>query len=92
MKFTCEVSKNGLQYYIVSPIIIGDFFLLMDTVANSFGTKPEFISMPEAEIVRITISDGRVYAKFDFDYGIEIECSGFSLGEIVTFENVLSKH
>ena len=46
--------------------------------------------MPEAEIGKIKLSDGEIYAKLDFEYGLELVCDGLINYEIMQIEAVLS--
>jgi len=47
--------------------------------------------MPEAEIGKIKLSTGEIYAKLDFEYGLELDCDGFIDHEIFQIEAALSK-
>ena len=46
--------------------------------------------MPEAEIGKIKLSDGEIYAKLDFEYGLELVCDGLIDYEIMQIEALLS--
>lgn len=89
MKFNLSMSRNGtLQYNIGRQLDVDSFFLLMERVAKDFDAGPEFIAMPEAEIVKIMLANGKIYAKFDFAYGVDIDCDGFSRDQKIKLENL----
>jgi len=47
--------------------------------------------MPEAEIGKIKLSTGKIYAKLDFKCGLEVGCDGLIDYEIMQIEAVLAK-
>jgi len=63
----------------------------MRELASALGSKVEWITMPEAEIGKIKLSTGEIYAKLDFEYGLELDCDGFIDHEIFQIEAALSK-
>ena len=88
MKFNLTTNRNGhLQYHIGRQLDLDSFFLLMERVAKDFGAGLEFIAMPEAEIVKIRLTNGKIYAKFDFAYGVDIDCDGISPDQKIKLEN-----
>ena len=90
MYFKCNDSSDGkIQYYFDGKLTIDKFFLMMDAVAGSFGVDSEYIFMPEAEVIKIKLGTGIIYAKYDLDYGPEVECAGLSVSQTAQFEDVL---
>lgn len=93
MKFNLSMGRNGtLQYHIGRQLDVDSFFLLMESMAKAFGAGPEFIPMPEAEIVKIMLTNGKIYAKFDFAYGVDIDCDGISPDQKIKLENLFLEY
>jgi hypothetical protein len=91
MKFNLTNATSAeLHYEIISETTIVDFFIMMTTLANSFGRGPTFESMPEAEMGLITLDGGWIYAKYDLIYGVDIDCSGISKKQQNQLEEILS--
>lgn len=55
-------------------INLTEFRSLMRTLSSIFSSEVEWIAMPEAEIVKIKLSTGEIYAKLDFAYRLELDC------------------
>ena len=65
------------------------FMLLTNRLAAAFDVVPNLFWMPEADVANITVRDGRIYAKYDFAYGLEIECTGLSGQQQARLEETL---
>jgi len=78
------------QFLVEEKINLSDFKLLMKELATKLKSNIEWITMPEAEIGKIKLSDGEIYAKLDFEYGLELVCDGLIDDEIMQIEAVLS--
>lgn len=91
MKFKC-ISSNagGCSYVVVEDVSRKDFLLLMDAVANCFGLEPNLTSIPEADIVTINFPNGKIYAKYDLDYGVEIDSATLSVDQQIKLESILA--
>lgn len=91
MRYSKLVDKKGVLHFSVdSDITLDNFKLLMGRVASAVGSRVEWIAMPEAEIGKIKADSGCIYAKLDFEYGLEFDCEGMASPEIATFEAILS--
>ena len=92
MKFNRSLEANNSYRYVFDcKIKSGDFFTLIDALGDLFGVKPEFVAMPEADVAKIKIGCGEIYAKYDLDYGIEIECTGLASEQLVGCEELFIK-
>jgi hypothetical protein len=60
-------------------------------LASKLKSRAEWIAMPEAEIGKIKLSTGKIYAKLDFKCGLEVGCDGLIDYEIMQIEAVLAK-
>lgn len=78
------------QFLIDEKINLNEFRSLMKELASKLKSEVEWIAMPEAEIGKIRLSDGEIYAKLDFEYGLELVCDGLIDYEIMKIEAVLS--
>lgn len=93
MKFRTKLDLNGVcRYQDFEPINASGFSQLIDKVAASFGINPEYFEIPEAEIGKIILESGEIYAKFDAVYGLEIECSGLSIDQKEKLDRVLAEY
>jgi len=91
MKYIKTTKNLGVSQFLVSEKInLNDFRSLMKELALKLKSNVEWIAMPEAEIGKIKISDGEIYAKLDFEYGLELICDGLIDYEIMQIEAVLS--
>jgi len=91
MKYIKTTKNLGVSQFLVSEKInLNDFRSLMKELALKLKSNVEWIAMPEAEIGKIKISDGEIYAKLDFEYGLELICNGLIDYEIMQIEAVLS--
>lgn len=79
-----------MKFLIDGEINLNEFRSLMKEVASSSSSKVEWISMPEAEIGKIKLSTGEIYAKLNFAYGLELDCDGLMAYEILKIEAALS--
>ena len=80
-----------VQLLIDEDINLNEFRPLIEELASMLNAEVEWIATPEAEIVKIKFSTGEVYAKLDFEYGLELGCNGFTDDEILQIEAALSK-
>jgi len=91
MKYIKTTTKPRVsQFLIDEKINLNEFRSLMKELASKLKSKVEWIAMPEAEIGKIRLSDGEIYAKLDFEYGLELVCDGLIDYEIMKIEAVLS--
>ncbi|WP_306393469.1 hypothetical protein [Telluria beijingensis] len=91
MKYLKTVKAPETVKFIVDENInLSEFKSLMRELASTLNSKVEWIAMPEAEIGKIKLSAGEIYAKLDFDYGLELDCDGFKDHEILHIEEILS--
>jgi len=92
MKYVKITKKPGVAQFLVDEDInLNKFRSLMEELASKLKSKVEWAAMPEAEIGKIKISTGEIFAKLDFNYGLELDCDGFVDHEISQIEAVLSK-
>ena len=90
MKFNRVSNVGGNTYYAKKEEMkISDFFFLMNEIARILKVKLESISIPEAEIIKMTLGNGEIYAKYDLDYDIEIDCNGMSDEDQNKIESIL---
>jgi len=90
MKYIKTNTKPRVSQFLVEEKInLSDFKLLIKELASKLKSSVEWIAMPEAEIVKIKLSDGEIYAKLDFEYGLELVCDGLIDYEIIKIEAVL---
>ena len=87
-----KTNKNpGVSQFLVNENInLNDFRSLMKELASKLKSNAEWIAMPEAEIGKIRLSDGEIYTKLDFEYGLELVCDGLIDYDIMQIEAVLS--
>lgn len=71
-------------------INLNEFRSLMRELASTLNSEVEWIAMPEAEIGKIKLSTGEIYAKRDFEYGLELDCDGLMDHEILRIEAALA--
>ena len=91
MKYIKTTKNPGISQFLVNENInLNDFRSLMKELASKLKSNVEWIAMPEAEICKIKLSDGEIYAKLDFEYGLELVCDGLIDYEIMQIEAVLS--
>lgn len=91
MKYVEVVQHAGIINFFVKDDVTMDVFrLLMSSLASALGSKVEWIPMPEAEVGRIQLKNGEVYAKLDFEYGLELSCKGLSAHEVTLVRTLLS--
>ena len=91
MKYIKIITKPGVSQFLINEKInLNEFRSLMKELASKLKSSVEWIAMPEAEIGKIKLSDGEIYAKLDFEYGLELVCDGLVNYEIMQIEAVLS--
>jgi len=91
MKYIKSIKQPGVARFLVDEEInLDEFRSLMKELASTLSSKVEWIAMPEAEIGKIKLSTGEIYAKLDFEYGLELDCNGFMDNEIFQIEAALS--
>lgn len=91
MKYIKIITKPGVSQFLINEKInLNEFRSLMKELASKLKSSVEWIAMPEAEIGKIKLSDGEIYAKLDFEYGLEFVCDGLINYEIMQIEAVLS--
>jgi hypothetical protein len=91
MKCTKTIKQLGVARFLIDEDInLDEFRSLMRKLAFTLSSKVEWITMPEAEIGKIKLSTGEIYAKLDFEYGLELDCDGFTDHEIFQIEAALS--
>jgi hypothetical protein len=91
MKYIKNTKQPGVSQFLVNENIdLNEFRSLMKELASKLKSSVEWIAIPEAEIGKIKLSDGEIYAKLDFEYGLEIVCDGLINYEIMQIEAVLS--
>lgn len=91
MKYIKAIKQpRVVQFLIDEEININEFILLMKELASTLSSKVEWITIPEAEIGKVKLSTGEIYAKLDFEYGLELDCDGLKDDEILQIEAVLS--
>ena len=77
MKYIKIITKPGVSQFLINEKInLNEFRSLMKELASKLKSSVEWIAMPEAEIGKIKLSDGEIYAKLDFEYGLELVCDG----------------
>lgn len=92
MKHRKNVKQPGVVRFLVEEDInLNEFRSLMKELASIFGSKVELIAMPEAEIAKIKLKAGDIYAKLDFEYGLELDSNGLTDHEISQIEAALSE-
>jgi len=90
MKYIKTTKKPRASRFLVDEKInLNEFRLLMTELASKLNSKVEWITMPEAEIGKIKLSTGEIYAKLDFEYGLEFGCDGLIDYEIMQIEAFL---
>jgi len=91
MKYIKTVRQAGVAKFLADEDInLNEFRSLMKELASILRSKVEWIAMPEAEIGKIKLSTGEIYAKLDFEYGLELNCSDLMDHEILQIEAALS--
>jgi len=91
MKYIKTIKQAGAAKFLIDEDIdLNEFRSLMRELASTLRSKVEWIAMPEAEIGKIKLSTGEIYAKLDFEYGLELDCSDFMDHEISQIEAALS--
>jgi hypothetical protein len=91
MTYIKIITKPGVSQFLINEKInLNEFRSLMKELASKLKSSVEWIAMPEAEIGKIKLSDGEIYAKLDFEYGLELVCDGLINYEIMQIEAVLS--
>jgi hypothetical protein len=91
MTYIKIITKPGVSQFLINEKInLNEFRSLMKELASKLKSNVEWIAMPEAEIGKIKLSDGEIYAKLDFEYGLELVCDGLINYEIMQIEAVLS--
>lgn len=92
MKYIKTTKKQGGTRFLVDEEInLNKFRSLMKEISLKLKSQVEWIAIPEAEIAKIKMSAGEIYAKLDFEYGLELDCDGFTDHEILQIEEFLSK-
>lgn len=92
MKYIKTVKQPGFVVFLADEnIVLSEFRSIIRGLACILDSSVEWITMPEAEIAKIQLSTGKIYAKFDFDYGLEINCEGRLNYEILRIEAALLK-
>jgi hypothetical protein len=90
MKYIKTVKQPGVIRFLFNEgINLNEFRSLMGELASKLSSKVEWTAMPEAEIGKIKLSTGEIYAKLDFEYGLELHCDGLMDYEILEIEAVL---
>lgn len=92
MKYIKTVKQPGFVLFLADEnIILSEFKSLIRGLACILDSTVEWITMPKSEIAKIQLNTGEIYAKFDFDYGLEINCEGLLDCEILRIEAALLK-
>lgn len=92
MKFKKTVKQPGAAQILVNENInLNEFRSLMIELASTLSSTVEWIAMPEAEIGKIKLCTGEIYAKFDFAYVLEFDCDGCMDHDMLQIETTLSK-
>ena len=93
MEYKKLVKPSGvLSFRTETYMSLNDFRLLISRLASKFESRPEWIAMPEAEIGKICTKSAQIYAKLDFAYGFDLDCTGLSIYETLLVESVLANH
>ena len=91
MKYIKTVNQQGVTRFLVDENVnLNEFRSIMRELASTLNAKVEWIAIPEAEVGKIKLSAGEIYAKLDFEYGLEIDCDGCMDHEIFQIEAALS--
>ena len=91
MKYIKIITKPKVSQFLINENInLNEFRSLMKELASKLKSSVEWIAMPEAEIGKIKLSDGEIYAELDFEYGLELVCDGLIDYEIMQIEEVVS--
>ena len=91
MKYIKNTKQPGVSQFLVNENIdLNEFRSLMKELASKLKSSVEWIAIPEAEIGKIKLSDGEIYAKLDFEYGLELVCDGLIDYEIMQIQEVVS--
>jgi len=91
MKYIKTTKNPGISQFLVNENInLNDFRSLMKELASKLKSNVEWVATTEAEIGKIKLSDGEIYAKLDFEYGLELVCDGLIDYEIMQIEGLLS--
>lgn len=80
-----------MRFLADEDINLDEFRSLMRELASTLSSRVEWIAMPEAEVGKIKLSAGEIYAKLDFEYGLELDCDGLMDHEILQIEAALSE-
>ncbi|MBD8541337.1 hypothetical protein IFU00_03460 [Oxalobacteraceae sp. CFBP 8761] len=90
MKYIKTTKKPRVSQFLVDEKInLNEFRSIMKDLASKLKSKVEWIAMPGAEIGKIKLSTGEIYAKLDFEYGLEFGCDSLVDYEIMQIEAVL---
>lgn len=91
MKYTKIVKQPGAARFVADEHInLTEFKALMRELASTLNSEVEWYAMPEAEIGKISLSNGEIYAKLDFEYGLELDFDISTTHEILQTEVILS--
>lgn len=93
MKYIKNIKEPRMAQFLVDEELnLNEFRSLVKELASKLQSKVEWEVIPEAEIGKIKLSAGEIYAKLDFEYGLELDCDGLMDHEIFQIEAVLSKN
>lgn len=91
MKYTKSVERGGIERFAINEdITLEEFRSLMSKLSSALGSPIEWISMPEAEVGKIKLANGEIYAKLDFDYGLDVTCEGLDENQVSKTKTILS--
>ena len=90
MKFKFISRIDGSRDYSFNgEITRSEFFSLIKALSDSLGATADLISIPEAEIGKINLLDGDIYAKFDIIDGFDLKSTGLSPDQEMQLEKIL---
>jgi len=91
MKYIKTAKQSGMVHFLIDEEInLNEFRSLMKEFTSKLCAKVEWISMPEAEIGKIKLNTGEIYAKLDSEYGLELDCDSLMDQDIFQIEKFLS--
>lgn len=83
--------RQGWRNFLIDEDINpNEFRRLIEELACILSVKIKWITMPEAEIGKIKLSTGEIYAKMHSEYGLELDCGDFTDDELLQIEAALS--
>lgn len=90
MQFSEQALANGETVFVMKDSVSATSFKrLTESIEKLFSAQRKNVSMPEAEVSNIHFGQSQVYAKQDFSYGCEFQCSGLTANELRALRTLL---